>query len=40
VHQVAHDKVYEKYARRFLDPGQIDEVDVTKIPGYVPPPGK
>jgi len=32
------DKVYEKYARQFLDPDQIDEVDVTKIPGYVPPP--
>jgi HD-GYP domain-containing protein (c-di-GMP phosphodiesterase class II) len=32
------DKVYEKYARQFLDPDQIDEVDVTKIPGYVLPP--
>ena len=32
------DKVYEKYARQFLDPDQIDEVDVSKIPGYVPPP--
>ena len=32
------DKVYEKYARQFLDPDQIDEVDVAKIPGYVPPP--
>jgi hypothetical protein len=30
--------VYEKYARQFLDPDQIDEVDVVKIPGYVPPP--
>jgi hypothetical protein len=30
--------VYEAYARQFLDPDQIDEVDVTKIPGYVPPP--
>ena len=34
------DKVYEKYARQFLDPDQIDEVDVSKIPGYVPPPVK
>jgi HD-GYP domain-containing protein (c-di-GMP phosphodiesterase class II) len=32
------EKVYEKYARQFLDPDQIDEVDVTEIPGYVPPP--
>ncbi len=32
------DKVYEKYARRFLDPGQIDDIDLEKIPGYVPPP--
>jgi HD-GYP domain-containing protein (c-di-GMP phosphodiesterase class II) len=32
------EKVYEKYARQFLDPEQIDEVDVAKIPGYVPPP--
>jgi len=29
------EKVYEKYAAQFLDPDQIDEVDVTKIPGYV-----
>jgi len=32
------EKVYEKYARQFLDPDQVDEVDVTRIPGYVPPP--
>ena len=32
------EKVYERYARQFLDPDQIDEVDVTKIPGYVAPP--
>jgi HD-GYP domain-containing protein (c-di-GMP phosphodiesterase class II) len=32
------EKVYEKYAKEFLDPDQIDEVDVNKIPGYVPPP--
>jgi HD-GYP domain-containing protein (c-di-GMP phosphodiesterase class II) len=33
------EKVYESYARQFLDPDQIDEVDVPRIPGYVPPPG-
>jgi len=32
------EKVYEKYARQFLDPDQVDEVDLTQIPGYVPPP--
>jgi HD-GYP domain-containing protein (c-di-GMP phosphodiesterase class II) len=32
------EKVYETYARQFLDPDQIDEVDVARIPGYVPPP--
>ena len=32
------EKVYEKYARQFLDPDQVDEVDVTQIPGYVSPP--
>jgi hypothetical protein len=32
------EKVYEKYAKQFLDPDQIDEVDVSKIPGYVLPP--
>jgi HD-GYP domain-containing protein (c-di-GMP phosphodiesterase class II) len=31
-------KVYDSYARQFLDPDQIDEVDVAKIPGYAPPP--
>lgn len=30
------DKVYLKYAEQFLEPDQIDEVDVSKIPGYVP----
>jgi len=34
------EKVYEKYARQFLDPDQIDEVDVAQIPGYVPPPAR
>jgi HD-GYP domain-containing protein (c-di-GMP phosphodiesterase class II) len=28
------DKVYLRYAREFLDPEQIDEVDETGIPGY------
>jgi hypothetical protein len=28
-------KVYLKYAEQFLDPDQIDEVDESKIPGYV-----
>jgi len=32
------ERVYEKYARQFLEPEQIDEVDVTRIPGYIPPP--
>jgi HD-GYP domain-containing protein (c-di-GMP phosphodiesterase class II) len=32
------EKVYEKYAREFLDPDQMDEVELAKIPGYVPPP--
>ena len=27
-------KVYLKYAQRFLEPRQIDHVDVSKIPGY------
>jgi HD-GYP domain-containing protein (c-di-GMP phosphodiesterase class II) len=32
------EKVYEKYARQFLDPDQIDDVNPSAIPGYVPPP--
>jgi len=32
--------VYERYARQFLDPDQIDEVDVARIPGYVAPPAR
>jgi len=32
------ERVYAEYARQFLDPDQIDEVDVTRIPGYVSPP--
>ncbi len=30
-------KVYLHYARQFLEPFQIDDVDLSKIPGYVPP---
>ena len=30
------EKVYLDYARQFLDPEQIDEVDESNIPGYVP----
>jgi hypothetical protein len=30
------EKVYLKYAAQFLDAEQIDEVDVTKIPGFAP----
>jgi HD-GYP domain-containing protein (c-di-GMP phosphodiesterase class II) len=30
------EKVYLRYAREFLDPEQIDEVDETQIPGYRP----
>ena len=29
-------KVYSGYAEQFLDPEQIDAVDESKIPGYVP----
>jgi HD-GYP domain-containing protein (c-di-GMP phosphodiesterase class II) len=29
-------KVYLRYAQQFLDPEQIDEVDESKIPGFVP----
>jgi len=32
------EKVYERYAREFMDPDQIDEVNVTAIPGYQPQP--
>ena len=31
-------KVYLKYAREHLNPGQIDDVDLESIPGYTPPP--
>jgi HD-GYP domain-containing protein (c-di-GMP phosphodiesterase class II) len=32
------EKVYLKYAEQFMDAHQIDDVDLSKIPGYVPPP--
>ena len=32
------EKVYEEYAHKFMDESQIDVVDVSKIPGYNPPP--
>ncbi|MFN5925938.1 MAG: HD-GYP domain-containing protein, partial [Pseudanabaena sp.] len=31
------EKVYLRYAREYLDPDQIDEVDENNIPGYTPP---
>jgi HD-GYP domain-containing protein (c-di-GMP phosphodiesterase class II) len=30
------EEVYLKYAKLFLDPVQIDEVDIAQIPGYIP----
>jgi HD-GYP domain-containing protein (c-di-GMP phosphodiesterase class II) len=30
------EKVYLRYAREFLDPAQIDEVDESRVPGYTP----
>ncbi len=32
------EKVYENYAKYFMGSEQIDDVDLSKIPGYVPPP--
>jgi HD-GYP domain-containing protein (c-di-GMP phosphodiesterase class II) len=32
------ENVYLKYAHLFMDPALIDDVDVSKIPGYRPPP--
>ncbi len=34
------EKVYETYGKYFMSPEQIDEVDLSKIPGYVPPPSE
>lgn len=31
-----HEKVYLQYAQNFLDPEQIDDVDVTQLLGYTP----
>jgi HD-GYP domain-containing protein (c-di-GMP phosphodiesterase class II) len=31
-------KVYMRYAHEYLDAYQIDEVDLSKVLGYVPPP--
>jgi HD-GYP domain-containing protein (c-di-GMP phosphodiesterase class II) len=31
-------KVYLQYARQYMEPDLIDDVDLTTIPGYVPPP--
>ena len=31
------EKVYLKYAQQCMDPYQIDEVDLAKVPGYIPP---
>ena len=28
------DRVYLRYAREFLDPEQIDEVDLKSVPGF------
>jgi len=30
------EKIYLKYAEKFLEPEQVDEVDQSKIPGYTP----
>jgi HD-GYP domain-containing protein (c-di-GMP phosphodiesterase class II) len=35
-HVFVREKVYLRYAKEFLDPQQIDEVDETRIPGYKP----
>ncbi len=32
------EKVYLKYARQYMDAHQVDEVDLSKVPGYSPPP--
>jgi hypothetical protein len=31
------EKVYENYAKLYMAPEQIDDVDLSKVPGYVPP---
>ena len=32
------ERVYESYAKLYMSPEQIDEVDLSKVPGYVPQP--
>jgi HD-GYP domain-containing protein (c-di-GMP phosphodiesterase class II) len=32
-----NEKVYLKYAQEYISPDQIDDVDLSKIPGYNPP---
>ena len=32
------ERVYETYAKQYMSPEQIDAVDLSKVPGYVPPP--
>ena len=34
------EKVYLKYAEQYLDSDQIDDVELSKIPGYAPPPSE
>ena len=34
------EKVYAKYGQQYMDAHQVDEVDLSKIPGYVPPPAQ
>ena len=33
------ERVYEAYAKLYMAPEQIDNVDLSKVPGYTPPPG-
>lgn len=33
-------RVYERYARNFLPPEQLEEVNPAQVPGYVPPPSE
>ena len=32
------ERVYLKYARKYMNPSLIDRVDLSRIPGYTPPP--
>ena len=32
------ERVYEVYAKQYMSPEQIDNVELSKVPGYVPPP--